>query len=501
MVHCIRINLLVLFLYFTNNIFAEELQEIVVTSAPITELQAEPELDLTILEMLQPAMQYTQGGYGGFAGFRERGQQTIHSQIYRNGIPVNDSGTGWYDFAHDIPTGSEKIKVVHGGNSTIYGSGSLAGTVFIEDTFDDRLVFRYGSRSRLLHVSNELGVSFTAFDAKNDSVRSDNEEKDRYKNYTFRGKYNNFNIVYTDYSYDYDRCYQPTFTQVSELEFNMSLWSNDCKQEGERGTLSYNNDNLTLGYSFNNANFPNEGNGYKSKSERFYGDARNEYGDLLYGATINAEKFAGQTRERIEAYAEYDGFSFRTDGTNVAARVGFMVPVLTGVDVAIGSAYREPTLYEQYGDAYVMSNNNLDAEESYGIDVSLGPVTAFAYNFNEGITYNFDFNQFENTGGYSTSGVRFMDNYNLGDANVNVMVGYTDSDQQMVSPWMGSITAQWKDLTAQVSSNQWVTTVDVSYEFNGMFASITNITDEKYEIQNGYPLGGIEYHVGYNLKY
>ena len=499
MVHCIRINLLALILLFNTPAFAEELVEIVVTSAPTTEIEANPELDLTIAEMLDPSQSFTQGGYGGFSGYRERGQQTIHSQIYRNGIPVNDSGTGWYDFAHDIPTGSEKIKVIHGANSTIYGSGSLAGTVFIEDTFDNRSVLRYGTNSSLLHVSHELGVSLTAFNAKNDSVRSDNEEKDRYENYTFRGKYNNFNLVYTDYSYDYDKCFQPTITQETDFTFTMTLFSNDCKQKGERGTLSYNNDNVTLGYSFNNADFPNEGNGYTSKSQRFYGDARNYYGDLLYGATVNAEKFNDKTDERVEVYAEYRGYSFRTDGSNTAFRAGFMP--LSSIDIAIGSSYRDPTLYEQYGDAYVLSNNNLDSEKSFGIDISLGPVTGFAYKFKEGITYNFENNQFQNTGEYSTSGVRFQNNYTLDDVNLSVFGSYTDSDQPFVSPWKGSVTAQWKDFTTQINSNQWATTIDFSYEKDGMFFSITNITDEEYEIQRGYPLGGIEYHIGFNVSY
>jgi len=279
----------------------------------------------------------------------------------------------------------------------------------------------------------------------------------------------------------------------------MTLFSNDCKQKGERGTLSYNNDNVTLGYSFNNADFPNEGNGYTSKSQRFYGDARNYYGDLLYGATVNAEKFNDKTDERVEVYAEYRGYSFRTDGSNTAFRAGFMP--LSSIDIAIGSSYRDPTLYEQYGDAYVLSNNNLDSEKSFGIDISLGPVTGFAYKFKEGISYNFENNQFQNTGEYSTSGVRFQNNYTLDDVNLSVFGGYTDSDQPFVSPWKGSVTAQWKDFTTQINSNQWATTIDFSYEKDGMFFSITNITDEEYEIQRGYPLGGIEYHIGFNVSY
>lgn len=500
----IRWYVFVVFLFmawFAGAAYAEELYEIVVESAPRQTFEPKPNLDFTVAEILDPSQSFTQGGYGGFAGYRERGQQTIHSQIYRNGIPVNDSGTGWYDFAHDIPTGGERITLVQGSNSTIYGSGSLAGTVFINDTFDNRFMIRAGSKSAMTHISSDLGFSFTAFGANNDSVRSDNDEDDMYKNYTVRGEYGNFNLVYTDYSYDYDKCYQPTITQETEFTFAMTLFSDECKQEGNRGTVSYNDENITVGYSWNNADFPNEGSGYESKSQRFYTDARQMFHDVLIGATINAERFAGQTRERVEAYAEYGGFSVRTDGDNVVARVGFTVPLLTGINVAIGSSYREPTLYEENGDAYVMSNNNLNPEESAGIDISLGPVTAFAYNFDEGITYNFENNQFQNTGDYSTSGVRFQDNYTFGDVDFSVFAGYTDSDQPFVSEWKGSVTAEWKDFTTQINSNQWATTIDFTYENSGFFATVSNLTDEVYEIQYGYPVGGVEFHVGYQHGY
>lgn len=488
--------------WFAGAVYGEELHEIIVTNSPRLELKVKPELDLTIAEMLDPSQSFTQGGYGGFAGYRERGQQTIHSQIYRNGIPVNDSGTGWYDFAHDIPTGGERITLVQGSNSTIYGSGSLAGTVFINDTFDNRFMIRAGSKSAMTHISSELGFSFTAFGANNDSVRSDNDEDDMYKNYTVRGEYGNFNLVYTDYSYDYDKCYQPTFMQESELVFSMSLFSDDCKQEGNRGTVSYNDDNLTVGYSWNQADFPNEGNGYESKSQRFYTDARTELYGALIGATINAERFAGQTRERVEVYGEYSGFSVRTDGNNVVARVGFYVPIhKTVINVAMGTSFREPTLYEQYGDAYVMSNSNLNPEDSAGIDVSWGPVTAFAYNFKEGITYSFADNQFQNTGEYSTSGVRYQDNITMNGVDYSVFAGYTDSDQPFVSEWKGSVTANWNGLFTQINSNQWATTFDIGYERDGLFATVTNLTDETYEIQYGYPMGGVEFHVGYKYGY
>lgn len=480
--------------WFAGAVYGQELREIQVIGSPITDTTPNPKLDFTLAEILDPSQSYTQGGYGGFAGYRERGQQTISTQVYRNGIPVNDSGTGWYDFAHDVATGSESVRIVHGANSTIYGSGSLAGTVFIDDVFDNNSYMRVGNRTNIIHVSSDLGISFTAFGANNGSVRSDNDEDDKYKNYTVRGEYGNFNLVYTDYSYDYDRCYQPTFDE----NFVMTLFSDDCKQEGNRGTVSYNDDNLTVGYSWNNADFPNEGSGYESKSQRFYTDARQMFYDVMIGATINAERFAGQTRERVEVYAEYQGWSVRTDGDNFIFRTGLTVPIKNNtIELSLGQSYREPTLYEENGDAYVMSNNNLNPEESFGVDVSYGPFTAFHYEFSEGINYSFENNQFVNTGSYNTNGVRYNDSWDIGDFSVTAFAGYTNSDQPQVAEWKGSVTASYSGFYSQINHNDWATTMDVGYQYGNVFATITNISDERFEIQSGYPMGGTEFHIGY----
>ena len=63
------------------------------------------------------------GGYGAFMGYTDRGTQTVHTTIYRNGVPANDAGSGWYDFGHDFATGNEKVKIVNGPNSVLIWLG------------------------------------------------------------------------------------------------------------------------------------------------------------------------------------------------------------------------------------------------------------------------------------------------------------------------------------------------------------------------------------------
>ena len=130
-------------MFVADKVSADEIEEVVVTAQQEKELKADPTTNKTLISAILPAFTYNPGGYGGFVGFNERGAQTNHTAVFINGIPANDPGAGWYDFGHDIASGQE-VKVVSGANSVIYGSGSMAGTVLIQDTIDKGITYRAG---------------------------------------------------------------------------------------------------------------------------------------------------------------------------------------------------------------------------------------------------------------------------------------------------------------------------------------------------------------------
>ena len=68
--------------------------------------------------------------YWSISRLQERGAQTVHTTVYKNGIPQNTPGSAWYDFGHDIVSG-QNVKVISGANGVMYGSGSIAGAVLI----------------------------------------------------------------------------------------------------------------------------------------------------------------------------------------------------------------------------------------------------------------------------------------------------------------------------------------------------------------------------------
>jgi len=231
---------------WASEVKGDEIEEIVVTAQQEMELKADPVEDTSLIEVILPAFTYNAGGYGGFIGYNERGAQTNHTAVFVNGIPANDPGAGWYDFGHDIAHGQE-IKVITGANSVIYGSGSMAGTVLIQDTIEHGITFRRGD-NQYIRVAPAEQIEFSLFDGSNGSARNDNDEKDHYVNKTARVniKAGDFTIVgkLSDYEYDYDNCYNYDWGQ-----------SNDCVQEGERYNLAIRNDYFTIGRNYNNADY------------------------------------------------------------------------------------------------------------------------------------------------------------------------------------------------------------------------------------------------------
>lgn len=491
---------------------ANEIETITVVGSTVAEDFTDPQDDFTFAEIIMPTAAFTQGGYGGFAGFTERGTQTVHTTVFRNGVPGNDAGSGWYDFGHDVASGNESVKVISGTNSVLYGSGSLGGTVFVNDDIADGGVIRLGEEHEFLSASFDNAVNITYFDVNNGSVRTDNTENDHYTNLTGRVvvDYDDFTLAanYTDYSYDYDNCYTASFAN-----------SNDCVQKGNKGAVSIRNQHVTLGYSFNEAEYFTEGSStWNSDAERFYFDARNQVNledlsaQVVYGATANAERYIGKRQADYGAYAVVN-FS---DLFDVGVRVtddAFVYRLGMQYDnffANYGTSYRNPTLYEINGDEWVAANPDLDPETAQGFELGYGPLSVFRYEFDEGIDYNFASMQYTNTGEYTTEGVRFVDTYAIPYGSVNVFLGYTDSDQPRVPEYKSAVRFNFSVSEYNVSLNfvnqfnrgvDWngasiddVNTADfvLSKDFDGINLAFTvqDMFDNEFEITPGYGAGG-----------
>ena len=508
---------IMLLMFWANETQSQEIEEVVVMGAYIYETESDPSSDVNVLETIMPAATVS-GGYGSFMGYNERGTQTIHTTIYRNGMPANDAGSGWYDFGHDFATGNEKVKIVNGPNSVLYGSGSLGGTVFITDDLTDGSVIRAGSNTFVSHTSN--GVNLSYFNADNDSVRTDNNEKDSYNNISVKGQKEfgdwKVNVSGTSYEYDYDNCYTASFSQT-----------NDCVQSGNKGTISLRNNNYTFGYTFNDAEYDTEGvQTFKSDAERAYVDTRHQFGNTLLGATAEFEKYADFDKSQSSLYSltSFDTFDvgFRLSEDAFVYRLGHEKGNWFS---SFGTSYRNPTLYELNGDSWTLPNPTLDPEEAVGYEIGYKRLTVFKYKFSEGIDYSFTDSQFVNTGSYDTQGVRYGNVYQierLNTTNIGLMLGYTDTDQPRI-PKYKVIVSSTTDMNDFIISFRYTGLFDrepgpydgtemlddvssLDYKIEKAFPNyllsftIRDILDNEFEMIPNYSAGGLEYFLTLQYK-
>ena len=437
---------------------ADEIEEVIVVAQQVRSIETTPVTSTRLISAIMPAFTYNPGGYGGFIGYNERGAQTVHTTVYTNGIPANEPGSGWYNFGHDIVSG-ESIKVISGANGVLYGSGSIAGTVLIKDVIDSGSTIRFeGSTPSYLRIAPTDNFEYTKFRSDMPSVRNDNTEEDSYDlqqakvsvdagDWTFAGKF-------VEYDYDYDNCYTADFSQ-----------SNDCVDTGDRYNVSVRNDNITLGRSFTDSKYSTDGvETYSNESYRNFLRIA-EHKDLSsmvsidFGVDAEALHYATESTSGSNTYEDDNYGAFVS--VNASAVFDYNFGVRIGNDdqnalrfgmtqgqffLNIGNSFRKPTLYEKFGDDFVLGNENLKPEEGIGYEIGFGTLGLFRYEFSETIDYQSGFMlgevyvnpQYYNAGDFITQGFRYSQNFGA----VSVMLKYTDTEQPRVAKYDAMIS--WK---------------------------------------------------------
>ena len=485
--HIIKFTIIVTLPLWVAFAFASDIEEVIVVGQQERTVETNPATDTNILTAILPAFTYNAGGYGGSAFYNERGAQTVHTAVFRNGIPANEPGGSWYNFGHDIASG-EKIKVISGANGVMYGSGAMAGTVLIEDTITRGLTMRNivdsGIENQFIKLSsNNLEVA--SFKDTIASARNDNDEEDTYEQQSAKIIIDamDFEVIakFVDYEYDYDNCYDYNWGQ-----------SNECTELGERYNVAIRNDYITVGRNYTSAEyFTVEDPTYANESYRDFvrfgnnldlsnklnvafgvDGERNIYNTESInsmGATENKyedENFGGYLNVNASFALNYNfGLRFGNDDQN-AMRFGLSKGEFF---FNIGNSFRKANLYERFGDAWVDGNEDLMPEEGVGYEIGFGAISVFKYDFEETIEYQpsytttiivtpevtttdpdteevtvtpavtediFTNATYENGGEYSTQGFRFANNY----GPFGVMLAYTDTEQPRVPKYMGAIT-------------------------------------------------------------
>ena len=366
---------------------------------------------------------FQSGGYGTEAGIQLRGQPKRHTTVYLDGVKVSDPSTPSNDyFFSSLMTDSiDRVEVLKGTQSSLYGSGALAGTV--------QLFSKKGREGHNKDV-NVSGGSFgtqkvdLSFDGKNDyydyyigytqfstdgeSTMRDNAEKDGYRsdNLTMNYGYNlndNFRLenylTYTDTLLNYDAVYKNqtdlnTATDDQKAVYSARIIHEDGKL---KNTLFYNNTyvlrnttnylksktnyygyrdavNLLTEYNFDLDNkiivgFDNE----FDKSEQYNYYTASSYSES--DEAIFSQYFDLQLRPREKTYTT---FGLRRDYHTTAkeyysgrATVAHKLDNNTKLRTNFGTGVRFPSLYTYNHGNHLLDKDSLKAETGKSIDVGI----------------------------------------------------------------------------------------------------------------------------------
>jgi vitamin B12 transporter len=381
---------------------------------------------ITRLDRLAGVNSTSNGGLGNGADIQIRGLPSRYVGVRINGIDVTDPSSvqTQFNFGGLTGAGIERIEVLKGSQSALYGSEAIAGVVNISTFTPQELGFSgtaqaeggtYDTYSGVFSVGYRSERGFVAFsygqiETKGFSAQSFNDEDDGFKQTTI------------DATAEYDATDTLTFGLAlryrdGEVEIDRSAFSNDATgdnfftEKGLRLFADLQTGAVSHSFSYSTFEIDREDPGGfnrlfngKRTSLTYAGsteiDARTtlNFGvdwteetfvlDTENGAeentSLNAEVlFAASDRIDLSAALRYDdNSSFGGTATGRLAAVWRPVTDLAFRGV-IGTGYRAPSLYErfsQYGDTGLQPEESisfeLGVEKTYG-DLGFAKATFF----------------------------------------------------------------------------------------------------------------------------
>lgn len=186
---------------------------------------------ISIVDLLRtlPSVNISQSGpIGSLSEIRLRGSESNHVMVLIDGIEINDTGQGGLvDLSHILLTNIERIEVLKGPQSALWGSSAIAGVISITSkqasTKENKGQVKLGLGNRnttqlSAHASQiidklSIALNLNMLDTKGENISRDGNEKDGYNNTSLYSKlayrFNKYNqlrgqIRYLDYENDFD---------------------------------------------------------------------------------------------------------------------------------------------------------------------------------------------------------------------------------------------------------------------------------------------------------
>lgn len=237
-----------------------------VTVITAQEIQSIQGPDVTRVLERVPGLTFTRnGGPGSFTGVRLRGADAEQVLVLVDGVRVEDvsAPSGGFDFGTLTPGGIERIDVLRGSNSVIWGSAAIGGVIAVQsrDFNGVEASAEYGTNESFTAdaaagLSSDLGaLSLNGGYTRNDGISAAavGTEPDGFRQWRIGGR-GRLNITqdlaivatarYADSNTDIDGFAAPAFTFGDTPEFQTT------RQASGRVGLRYTSDLLTLNTGF-----------------------------------------------------------------------------------------------------------------------------------------------------------------------------------------------------------------------------------------------------------
>ena len=439
------IKILIIFVFLTNSLFAQDIPVIVIS--PGKTVQSLGTVGSTVEVFTSDTINnsshfslaniiddnststnlFQMGGHGSNIGIQLRGLEKRYSTVYIDGVKMLDpsSSDGSFYLENIMKNGIDRVEILKGTQSSLYGSNAIGGTINI---FTKK--GRKGKHSNFeieTASKNTKNISYS-IDGADDkfnyylglnkfvtdgiSAMNDNDEKDQYKNdnivanigYKINENFkiqNSFRIADTFYEYDaVDKTYTDVNDSTDNLEASYSLKLLHEKNKF-KNTFSYNKlqiERATTDYS-------------KAKTNYFgYRDAFNFLGEynfnldnkIIYGidSEFDASRYpkdysGGDMREHDEGIISqyfdlqlrpleklYSTFGLRSDdhstvGRKTSGRVtaAYLLDGNSKIRSSFGAGVRFPAMYDYiYGSSTIVDKGGKleELQSERGLSFDLG---------------------------------------------------------------------------------------------------------------------------------
>jgi vitamin B12 transporter len=509
----LRLLLSILIFFCSSILYADEIPVIVISAGKSPQSNSVVGSDVSIItektisnssesfvgdllsENLMGMNYFQSGGYGTVSGIQLRGLPKRYSTVYLNGIKLSDPSTpsNDYYFSNLINNSLQSVEVLKGSQSSLYGSGAIAGTINLytkkgreghhqTGSIAEGSSFGTGTTNVNLNFDGKVNnfdyfFSATNFSTEGISARTDDREKDRYRNDNF--------VANIGYQIS-DQIRTETYVNYTDtfLEYDsVSLTATDDNSSDDQQTLFstkliIDNGNLINTIGLNKTYFLREDvTGYEKPSpvEKNYEGSRDSinllgqynlnldtrvvYG-LEYeidsaeipsnyhtgtGSSYSAAKYVAAEEEINSQYIDlqfrpleklYSTIGIRRDEHSIAGAyntgrvtAAYKLYNNTKIRSSYGTGLRFPSLNEYYFGSTVYDRSILVAEESTSYDFGIDQVIPQS---NMDLSVNFFRVEYENyIGGWKT-------NVDSGNTYVNKNTSATNFSKGM------ELLANWK---------------------------------------------------------